>query len=81
MDNLLPHQNFSLEDMEGEIWKDIEGFEGYFKISNLGRIKSLPWTYTGGKYNCLMTKKEFIRKISFDKKDRYYKITLHANKK
>ena len=25
-----------------EIWKDIEGFEGYYQISNLGRVKSLP---------------------------------------
>ena len=25
-----------------EIWKDIEGFEGFYQISNLGRVKSLP---------------------------------------
>ena len=24
-----------------EIWKDIIGYEGYYKISNLGRVKSL----------------------------------------
>lgn len=24
-----------------EIWKDVEGFEGFYQISNLGRIKSL----------------------------------------
>ena len=24
-----------------EIWKDIKGFEGYYQISNLGRVKSL----------------------------------------
>lgn len=24
-----------------EIWKDIEGYEGHYKVSNLGRIKSL----------------------------------------
>lgn len=24
-----------------EIWKDIKGYEGYYKISNLGRVKSL----------------------------------------
>lgn len=24
-----------------EIWKDIEGFEGFYQISNLGRVKSL----------------------------------------
>lgn len=25
-----------------EIWKDIKGYEGYYQISNLGRVKSLP---------------------------------------
>lgn len=25
-----------------EVWKDIEGFEGLYQISNLGRVKSLP---------------------------------------
>lgn len=28
--------------MEKEIWKDIPGYEGLYKASNLGRIKSLP---------------------------------------
>lgn len=27
-----------------EVWKDIEGFEGLYQVSNLGRIKSLPRT-------------------------------------
>lgn len=27
--------------MEEEIWKDIAGYEGYFQVSNLGRVKSL----------------------------------------
>ena len=27
--------------MEKEIWKDIEGFEGYYMISNTGKVKSL----------------------------------------
>ena len=25
-----------------EIWKDIEGYEGLYQVSNLGRVKSLP---------------------------------------
>lgn len=41
MDKLLPHQNFSLDDLEGEIWKDIQGYDGYYQVSNLGRVKSL----------------------------------------
>ena len=24
-----------------EIWKDIEGYEGLYQVSNLGRVKSL----------------------------------------
>ena len=27
--------------MEEEIWKDIEGFEGLYQVSNLGRVKSM----------------------------------------
>lgn len=27
--------------MENEIWKDIEGYEGLYQVSNLGRIRSL----------------------------------------
>ena len=25
-----------------EIWKDIEGYENLYQVSNLGRVKSLP---------------------------------------
>lgn len=35
------YKNLSLENIEGEIWKDIIGFEGYYQVSNMGRIKSL----------------------------------------
>lgn len=27
--------------MEEEIWEDIKGYEGLYKISNLGNVKSL----------------------------------------
>ena len=27
--------------MKKEIWKEIEGFEGFYEISNLGRVRSL----------------------------------------
>lgn len=32
-----------------EVWKDIEGFEGVFQVSNLGRVKSLPRVRSNGK--------------------------------
>ena len=33
--------NMTIENLDGEIWKDIEGYEGYYQVSNLGRVKSL----------------------------------------
>lgn len=29
--------------MDGEIWRDIEGYEGLYQVSNKGRVKSLHW--------------------------------------
>ena len=41
----------TIENLKGEIWKDIKNYEGLYKISNYGRVKSL------GRYteyqNCL----------------------------
>lgn len=33
-----------------EIWKDIEGYEGLYRISNLGRVYSYPRYHTKGGY-------------------------------
>lgn len=32
---------YKSDDVMKEIWKDIEGYEGFYQISNLGRVKSL----------------------------------------
>lgn len=39
--HVYPYQNMHLTDMKVKIWKHITDFEGYYQISNLGRIKSL----------------------------------------
>ena len=31
---------YHVPDLPGEVWRDIEGFEGHYKVSNLGRVKS-----------------------------------------
>ncbi|MDR1370952.1 MAG: hypothetical protein LBJ72_12645, partial [Dysgonamonadaceae bacterium] len=36
-----PFQNHSLTDMEDEIWKPVPGFEEYYTVSSLGRVKRL----------------------------------------
>lgn len=33
--------NTTIENLDGEIWKDIDGYEGYYQVSNMGRVKSL----------------------------------------
>lgn len=36
-----PYQNLSLSNLPNEQWRDVPGFEGLYKVSNLGRVKSL----------------------------------------
>lgn len=38
---MYPHQNLLLQNLQGERWKDIAGYEGYYQVSNKGRVKSL----------------------------------------
>lgn len=38
---IKPYRDLSLQDIEGEEWRDIEGYEGYYMVSNMGRVKSL----------------------------------------
>jgi hypothetical protein len=62
-----------------EVWKDINGYEGLYQISNLGRVKSLSreWTtYRGGK----RSKDETIMAISPDGKG-YMQAFLSKDKK
>lgn len=59
--------NENILDLEGEIWKDIEGFEGLYQISNMGRIKSF------------RSKKEVIFKHMPSRSMQYKKISLLNN--
>ena len=45
-----------------EIWKDIPGYDGYYQVSNLGRVKSLSRTYTKKNMNAVFNTKECIKK-------------------
>ena len=40
-----------------EVWKPIPGYEGYYEVSNLGRVKSLPRATTRGRMMKLYTNK------------------------
>lgn len=53
---------------EQEIWKDIEGYEGYYQISSMGRVKALGRTvithFKDGRGDVAMYRKERISKPS-----------------
>ena len=38
---MYPYENLLLKSIKGETWKDVRGYEGYYKVSNLGRVQSL----------------------------------------
>jgi hypothetical protein len=40
-----------IEPIEGEIWKDIEGYEGLYQVSNMGRVKTLPRSTSAARWN------------------------------
>lgn len=57
-----------------EIWKPIEGYEGDYQVSNLGRVKSVERTRKG-KNNCIVRFPEKILKGKCDK-DGYIEYAL-----
>lgn len=40
-ESILHYGNLSLEDIEGESWKEVDGYENYYTVSDFGRIKSI----------------------------------------
>ena len=58
--------------MEKEIWKDIEGYEGRYQISNRGNVKSLNYNHNG---------KEKILKPIINNKHGYAYVGLHLEGK
>lgn len=65
------YKNLSLKNMNGEVWKDILGYEGLYQVSNMGRVKS---------FNYRNTKKTSILKQSINQ-DGYLRPTLKKNYK
>ena len=63
---------------EKEVWKDVKGYEGYYKISNTGKVKSLTrrlWNGVG-----YFTKPEAILKPN-PQVSGYLNVHLYKNKK
>ena len=61
-----------------EIWKDIKGYEGLYRISSLGRILSLQRTFYTGRNNRICTIPNTIMSPSKTKKG-YLRVTLYKD--
>lgn len=61
------YENLSIESLPNEEWRDIVGYEGFYQISNLGRVKRLV------SHKC---KKERLLAITKDLKDGYCRVML-----
>lgn len=67
-----------------EVWKDIPGYEGFYMVSNVGRVKTLNRQVLNERYGqqILITRPEKILSLSISKKQKGYSVvTLHINKK
>lgn len=67
----------SLNDFDGEKWKDLKGYEGVYQVSNYGRIKSLYRRYSNRAKDkdCLRTRKEHILRCVYNK-EKYLIVCL-----
>ena len=72
--------------LEGEIWKDVVGYEGYYVVSNLGRIATLSHTvsftsvYNGVEVKKTFNTKQYLRKLHRGKYG-YMECTLRDSKR
>lgn len=57
-----------------EVWKEIEGYEGFYEISNLGNVRSV-----GGQIGTSLRKPRVLAQSST--KDGYKKVRLQRNEK
>lgn len=64
--------------MNNEIWKDIKGYEGFYQVSNMGRVRSLDRIVVTKNSKTLNYKSE-LKKPSKDK-DGYLIVVLYKDK-
>lgn len=65
-----------MDDYIKEIWKDIEGYEGLYQVSNLGRIKSLSRKIKRNDMNAI-TKEKIMKQAKDDRG--YLMANLYKN--
>lgn len=72
-------ETYHVPDLDGEVWKDIEGFEGHYAVSNLGRVKSLDRILPHKTHGTWHIKERILRQspMGSDKKRPYLGVALN----
>lgn len=74
----LPEVNsgrwLSLEDLKDEVWENVPNYEGYYKVSNYGRVKSLKRDIPSGRKYAIKTFPEKIMKANVNRRYCYYDL-------
>ena len=63
----------SIEPLDGEIWKDVDGYGGFYEVSNLGRVRSKERITEIQSY-CHIVRKPRILKAQFN--GFYYRVVM-----
>lgn len=61
--------------MKSEIWKDIKGYEGYYQVSNYGRVRSLDRTVVDS-WCTRNLKGKILKQTKHNGKQKYYYVSL-----
>lgn len=73
-----PYFDTNLTDFDGEVWKDVKGFDGFYSVSNFGRVRSeARYVRTGRGGERL--KKQFIMKQQVKVKQSVYDALMQVN--
>lgn len=73
------YKNISLENIDGEAWIDVPDFNGLYKVSNYGRVKSLPrYKLCGGGGDLVLTKEKILKQGGA--RDRYLSFSCYKGK-
>ena len=66
-----------IKNLDGEIWKDVVGYEGLYQVSNIGRIKSLQKTFIGSLGRPITYAVKIMKPVN---NQGYKALTLRKNK-
>ena len=70
-------ENYSMDDLEGEEWRDCLDYDGYYEVSNLGRIKSLYRIILKSDGSEMTIKPRILKQHIKKKKDTRRKVRLY----